>query len=90
MAPMVRRAEAGRRANPGVCPSAQTPDTLQLVLGNWGQTSTTWSRGKADCNGDGFIGGADLQCVLSTWGQGTNPNPPGITEAPEPSREKQP
>jgi hypothetical protein len=45
-------------------------------LGAWGtggESGQPLSDPRADASGDGFVGQADLDIVLGTWGQGTRP-----------------
>ena len=41
---------------------------LAVLLGDWGQSSSTSGFLASDLDGDGLVGGADLAALLSAWG----------------------
>ncbi|XAL98099.1 PEP-CTERM sorting domain-containing protein [Phycisphaeraceae bacterium D3-23] len=54
-------------------------EDLDLLLANWGDSTSPLNYAHGDLSGDGLVGDADLQLVIANWGNGT----PGGT-VPEP------
>jgi len=49
-------------------------EDLQIVLGNWGQSTVAGDLGRGDASVDGVVGLSDLQQVLDNWSNGVAPD----------------